>query len=160
MNNRKPTLLLLALLLWSATTHADEFQSAGDAYKAGNYQEAFRINKELAEKGDASKQYLLGLMYDLGETVTQDDQQAAVWYGKAAEQGHVDAESELCSIYADGRGVPMDFKQAASWCRKAAEQGHADAQIKLGVMYSRGRGVTQDDVLAYRWYKQASEQGS
>ena len=41
--------------------------------------------------GDADAQFDLGTMYDRGEGVDEDDQQAVLWYRKAAEQGDADA---------------------------------------------------------------------
>jgi TPR repeat protein len=40
-----------------------------------------------AERGDASAQDKLGVMYEEGRGVQKDDTQAVAWYRKAAEQG-------------------------------------------------------------------------
>ena len=41
-----------------------------------------------ANAGDANAQFKIGVLYDLGQGVQHDNQQAAVWYRKAAEQGY------------------------------------------------------------------------
>ena len=41
-----------------------------------------------AEAGDASAQFNLGVMYDNGEGVPEDDAEAVRWYRMAAEQGN------------------------------------------------------------------------
>ena len=41
-----------------------------------------------AEAGDASAQYILGLMYANGFGVPEDDDEAVRWYRMAAEQGY------------------------------------------------------------------------
>jgi TPR repeat protein len=51
--------------------------------------------RPLAEKGYAFAQLCLGHLYEDGEGVPQDYQQAAFWYGKAATQGDADAQSAL-----------------------------------------------------------------
>jgi TPR repeat protein len=116
--------------------------------------------RRLAEQGKAWAQYNLGLAYDKGEGVKQDDTEAVKWYRKAAEQGHARAQNNLGWMYAHGEGVPQDYAEAARWSRKAAEQGHPGAQNRLGIMYDNGQGVPQDDAEAVKWYRRAAEQGS
>ena len=55
-----------------------------------------------------SAQFNLGLMYDKGEGVPQDDAEAVRWYRLAAEQGHAEAQANLGWMYDAGRGVPQD----------------------------------------------------
>ena len=136
MNNRKTTLLLFVLLLCSALAHADPFQSAMDAYIAGNYQEAFRLFKEMAEQGNPIAQSELGAMYASGMGVPEDDREAVAWYRRAAEQGDAMAQFNLGVMYKDGEGVPEDDKQAVTWFHKSAEQGYAPAQYNLGAVYA------------------------
>ena len=119
--------LLLTLLLCSALVHADQFQSAGDAYNAGNMREAFRLFKELAEQGDAGAQAMLGGMYANGEGVPQDYREAVAWYRKAAEQGHAKAQSGLGVKYFNGEGVPADDVLAYMWLNMAGANGDKDA---------------------------------
>jgi hypothetical protein len=85
-----------------------------------------------AESGNAEAQNLLGVMYDTGEGVAEDDAEAVKWYRKAAEQGHEDAQFILGVAYVTGEGVAENDAEAAKWFRKAAEQGHAEAQYTLG----------------------------
>ena len=54
-------------------------------------------------------------MYDQGQGVPQDDEQAASWFRKAAEQGVAEAQYNLGKMYDEGRGVPQDDKQAVFW---------------------------------------------
>jgi hypothetical protein len=60
------------------------------AFKAGDYQKAFRLLKPLAKQGDAWAQYGLGVMYDEGNGVSVDNAKAVHWYTKAAKQGQAD----------------------------------------------------------------------
>lgn len=112
-----------------------------------------------AEQGDAKAQHDLGLMYDKGEVVPQDYQQAVIWYTKGAEQGDADAQANLGVMYKEGVGVPQDYQQALSWYTKAAEQGHTKAQVNLAVMYYEGQGVPQNFGLAYVWSSLAAVSG-
>ena len=108
-----------------------------------------------ARQGDTQAQNNVGVMYKLGDGVTQDYKQAVKWYRKAAEQGFAEAQYNLGEMYA----VNQDYKQALKWLTKAAEQGIAHAQNNLGLMYREGQGVTQDYKQAVKWYRKAAEQG-
>ena len=120
----------------------------------------FEEMKAKAEKGNASAQSNLGVMYQYGLGVPEDDKEAVKWFRKAAEQGHLFAQYNLGVMYDNGLGVPEDDKEAVKWYRKAAEQGDADAQNNLGVMYGFGKGVPQDYVTAYAWYNIAQANGN
>ena len=97
----------------------------------------------LAEAGATEAQYSIGVKYDTGEGVPQDDAEAVIWYRRAAEQGHAGAQYSLGLMYDYGEGVPQDDAEAVRWYRLAAEQGDASAQYNLGVRYGTGRGVPQ-----------------
>ncbi|MFN5057945.1 MAG: sel1 repeat family protein [Verrucomicrobiota bacterium] len=119
----------------------------------------FMQDKALAEKGDRTAQYNMGINYANGLGVAKDQVQAVSWWRKAAEQGDADAQFGLGNRYYDGKGVAKDFVQAVSWWRKAAEQGHADAQFNLGNSYRTGEGVAKDFLQAVSWYRKAAERG-
>jgi TPR repeat protein len=99
--------------------------------------DALRAN---AEAGDAEDQYALGVMYDYGIGVPQDEAEAVRWYRLAADQGDAAAQYRLGINYDDGEGVPEDDVEAVRWFRLAAAQGVAAAQTTLGVMYATGEG--------------------
>ena len=96
----------------------------------------------------AEAQYSIGVKYDTGEGVPQDDAEAVIWYRRAAEQGHAGAQYSLGRMYDIGRGAPEDDAEAVRWYRLAAEQGDVSAQYNLGVMYGTGEAVPQDDAEA------------
>ncbi|MCA6070689.1 MAG: sel1 repeat family protein [Endomicrobium sp.] len=59
----------------------------------------FKQIRKVADQGDAWAQNNLGAMYDKGEGVQQNYNEALKWYRKAADQGHVEAQSKLEGIY-------------------------------------------------------------
>ena len=135
--------LLTALLISAlcAQTLAADFQTGIEAFERGDYAAALREWRPLAEQGDAKAQYALGLMYDEGMGVPEDDAEAAEWFRKAAEQGLAEAQYTLGFMYANGKGVPKDSVEAVRWYRMAAAQGHVEAQFYLGPrVRSRERG--------------------
>lgn len=122
----------------------------------------FTSTKHMADQGDAIAQFNLGRMYFIGDGVSQNYQEAATWFSKAAEQGVVEAQFNLGSMYNNGVGVVENDQEAVKWYRKAAEQGNAKAQFKLGSMYDKNadsQGVLDDDQEAVKWYRKAAEQG-
>jgi TPR repeat protein len=69
----KKILLLpaISILIFCAPTFAD-FAKGFDSYQNKDYATAFKERKPLAEQGDSSAQYNLGVMYDNGQGVIQD----------------------------------------------------------------------------------------
>jgi len=130
-----------------------------DAYRNGDYATTLENFEPLAEQGDASAQYNLGVMYANGEGVPQNASTAVEWYRKAAEQGHASAQNNLGLMYANGEGVPQNASTSAEWYRKAAEQGDADAQFKLSASYYLDEGVSHNPVMAYVLANLAAAQG-
>ena len=63
-----------------------------------------RETLQLAERGNAQAQFNLGMMYENGQGVRQDDAEAVKWYRLAAEQGFAPAQVLLDTIYNDRRG--------------------------------------------------------
>ena len=153
MRNLTATICLtITVLLGSAgVSWSADFQKGLAAAQRGDFATALREWTPLAEQGDATAQNNLGVMYDKGEGVPQDDKTAVKWWTLAAEQGYASAQYNLGVMYANGEGVPQDDKTAVKWWTLAAEQGYASAQYNLGVMYANGEGVPQDDKTAVKW---------
>jgi len=112
-----------------------------------------------AERGNATAQFNLALLYDQGRGVPEDPKEAVRWYTLAAEQGDVRAQRNLGYMFDAGRGAPQDDGAAAEWYRRAAEQGDAGGQNNLATMYYLGRGVARDFTEAARWFRAAADQG-
>ena len=68
---------------------------AKSSYENGDYRQALKILTPLAEKGIATAQYDIAGMYENGEGVTQNYQEALKWYRLAAEQGNTKAIAHL-----------------------------------------------------------------
>ena len=154
------TLAVVVALLFSAGSAWADFDDGLAAFERGDYATALREWLPLAEPGDVSAQYFLGVMYSFGRGVPQNDAEAVKWYRKAAEQGVVPAQYNLGVAYDEGYGVPQNDAEAVKWYRKAAEQGFAQAQYNLGVMYYFGEGVSVNSIKAYMWWSLAMEQGN
>jgi len=72
-----------------------KFVEARTAYQDGDYGTAFTLYQVLANYGDAAAQHNLGLMYENGLGVAQDEVEAARWYRLSADQGFPPAVARL-----------------------------------------------------------------
>ncbi|MDA7635388.1 sel1 repeat family protein, partial [Alphaproteobacteria bacterium] len=90
-----------------------------------------------AEQGIADAQYNLGQMYQLGEGVRKDDEEAVRWYRLAADQGYAEAQFNLGVMYANGEGVLQDNKKAHMWWNIARSNGHAKADHNIEIITQR-----------------------
>ena len=147
------------LIISCVTAWAADLKKGYAAYNSGDYVTALSEWKPLAEQGNAEAQYNLGVMYDNGFGVIEDDREAVKWFRLSAEKGHADAQHNVGVMYDDGQGVIEDDKEAVKWFRLAAEQGDAESQHNLGFMYANGEGVIEDDREAVKWYRLSAEQG-
>jgi TPR repeat protein len=136
-----------ALMLLPTIGSAQNLEAGFVAYWNGDYATALREWRLAAEQGDATAQFKLGQMYDVGQGVPQDHNEAVKWYWLSAEQGYAGAQSSLGVMYS----MRGDDAEAVKWWRLAAEQGDAWAQVLLGARYLYGEGVPQDDVTAHMW---------
>ena len=134
----------------------DKQEDGTSAYLQGDYAAALRLFQPLAERGDASAQSNLGLMYEQGRGVGKDYRQAMKWFRLAAIQGNASAQSNLGVMYYKGEGIAQDYGEAMKWYHLAAEQGNPEAQFNLGVMYEQGRGSASDRVRAHMWFNLAA----
>ncbi len=152
--------LVTALIFTFATTvWAGDFEDGFAASEAGDYKTAFSFYKKAAEQGELAAQFNVGLYYDVGKGVAQDDAEAVRWYKLAAAQGYSIAQLNLGARYANGKGVPQDYAEAVRWYKLAAVRGNADAQFNLSQNYATGKGVLQDDLQAHMWMNLAAVSG-
>ena len=148
--------VVLAATLTPVAAVSGPFEDGLDAYDSGDYATALRLWRPLAEQGNAHAEHALGVMYDEGQGVPQDDAEAVKWYRLAADQGLAEAQYNLGNSYQLGQGVPQDDAEAVAWYRLSAEQGLAAAQHNLAGRYTRGQGVPRDYVQAHMWYSLAA----
>ena len=140
---------IIYILVGCTSTH---YQNGREAFDRGDYDTAVKVFRSLAEKNDPRGQYALAIMYDMGEGVPQNSEEALKFYRLAAEKGHADAQNNLGVMYDQGEGVSADYKEAMKWYLLAAEQGNKDAPNNIGVMHMIGLGVSRDFAKAHKWF--------
>jgi TPR repeat protein len=78
---------IILVLGFAATAAAGPLEDADAALKRRDYATAVRLNRPLAEQGNANAQYNLGTFYDNGLGVPQDKVRAYMWFSLSAAQG-------------------------------------------------------------------------
>lgn len=130
-----------------ATWISAETSKGIEAYRAGDYQTAFREFFGPAEEGDAVAQFSLGIIYYFGRGVPTNHNEARRWYRLAAEQGYDRARVNLGVMCAAGEGGPSDPIVAYMWFSLAAAQGNAAGREARDALAQR---LTPDQLAAGR----------
>jgi len=127
---------------------------AAVARKAG----AAELCSAMASQGDPIAQRILGYLYHMGQSVPQDDAQAARWFTQASNQGDAAAQCNLATLYAYGRAVEQDYAKAAFWARKgvASDVDGIGCAYVLGLLYRDGHGVQKSYAEARSWFEEAA----
>ena len=153
-------LLLAPAFVVEPSAQAQSYAAGLDAYDRGDFDEALRILKPLAEQGDPRAQYGLGKIYETGGgPIAASNEMAVAWYRKSAAQGIAAAQNNLALMYAQGRGVTQNKPQAYALWEAAARGGHSHAQYNMGLLFYRGEGVERDLSAAADWFGMAAENG-
>jgi len=148
-------LFISAVLVW-----AQSAAPPADPTSAASLTEDIAQLRAKAEAGDAKAQYALGVAYENGKGLDQNDELAVQWYRKAAEQGDAAAQNALGVMYRMGRGVETNKEEAVRWYQRAAQQGDANAMFNMGASYYNGDGVPPNEETAYAWFLLAQEAGN
>ena len=143
--------LLAILVLSAASLAAADFQTAMDAYNAGDFATAHEEWMPLAEAGSAAAQFNIGLLHERGEGRDTDLATALEWYVRAAENGFARAQFRLGELYDAGEGLERDLIESRKWFAIAADAKYPKAkkrkkqvakemtphEIALGDMWAR-----------------------
>jgi TPR repeat protein len=153
------TIAALLCLLNVQVSFAGPLEDGIKAAERGDFESARQLWEPLAEQGNANAQLLVGRLYERGEGVNQNYNEALKWYRLAAAQGNNFARLVVGSFYYAGRGVTKNYEEAFKWFLKAAEGGLPQAQSNLGVMLYFGIGVSANHRQALKWLRLAAEKG-
>ncbi|TQM90068.1 SEL1-like repeat protein [Roseinatronobacter monicus] len=159
---RQSGLLVGALLFFmSGNATAQDAQRGIDAYRAGDFAEAYAQWLPLALAGDATWQFNIAVLYANGQGVARDPGTALEWFEAAANNGEQRAQIIMAEHYEsfDFSARGMAQPRAIHWRRQAALSGHAISMailarhLELG--YPDGEGFFEDHDEATHWYDQA-----
>jgi TPR repeat protein len=105
-----------------------------------------------AKQGYGPAEQAIGEMYEFGEGIARDHQQALEWIRKATVERSGSAVW-IGQQYSE-RARTQDIWTAIEWYRISAEAGNVIAQAELGLLYE-GSAVQKFDEAA-RWYRRAA----
>jgi hypothetical protein len=121
----------------TAPSFDDAVATAIATRRHGDYASALQLFLALAEQGDPTAQYNLGVMYSKGEGVPQDYAKAAMWHTLAADQGNANSQFYLGMMYEKGQGVTQDNVVSHKWFTLSAAQSNQEIVRNQGTAPQR-----------------------
>lgn len=118
--------------------------------------------EDAARRGYVSALNNLAVLFEAGDGVEIDEDEAANLFKRAAQQGHPLGMYNLALHYRDGTiGIKRDLAQSYEWFAKAAETGFVPAMVEVGEALRLGLGLrTRNARRAVEWYQRAADAGS
>lgn len=112
---------------------------------------------DLAERGDAEAQNILGSRLATGRGVIQDECGAAYWYMEAVKKGYFHAKWNLATMIVRGEaGLPKYFGTAMLLIQQAADAGDDSACQFLSMCYEYGKfGMPINSEKSLGWKEKA-----
>jgi len=98
----------------------------------------------------------LGVAFEGGNGVKQDEQEAVRLFRIGAEKGCSRAQYNLGLMYQGGRRIAQNDLEALHWIFLSAKQGDNEAQYQLGCAYKYGLSVEKNLQEAVRWFTKAA----
>jgi hypothetical protein len=152
------TLLVLANPVADGAWASARLEQAIDAYKSGDYRNARRHFRRLADHGSAVAETMLGFMYRDGKGVAVKPGVAAAYFYRSARRGYGPAMVALSDCYARGAGVGRNERQAYFWAvlatrggdRSAESEGHARAGQLRGRLTARELADVEKEVSMWQ----------
>lgn len=154
------TSILLCTQLVASLTQAHTLEEARQKLLQKDYAAAHAIYLTLANQNDAKACYNLGLMYQQGDGLAANLDEAVKWYTQSADLGYKEAQYTLASLVFQRQIQSIGYPQAVEYYAQAATQGHVKSQLNLGMLYFRGDVIAQDLPAAVHWLTLAASQNS
>jgi TPR repeat protein len=108
-------ILIAILTFFAAPVSADDLNDGFVKLSEDKPEEAIKLWAPLAESGDKVAQASLGLLYQTGQGVPQDQLRAVQLFKRSARQGYPFAFTALANSYYEGLGVQKSSKKALHW---------------------------------------------
>ena len=118
--------------------------------------EQVRMLEQLWGAGFTVAAHLLGKCWRDGMGVLPDDEQAELWFRRAAEAAHDFSQYALGKLLQSQKRM----EEAMSWYKKAAAQGNLWANYRLGKLYLEGKDVPKDTAKAVEYLTNAAREGN
>ena len=159
---RAAVVVALLLGIGTGSVHAgpdEDFAAAMISYRRADFATAVPLLRKAADAGHAEAQAVLASVLDASDS----DEEAVVYYRKAAAAGNLNGIFGLGTMLAAGEGVKKDVQEAKVLITRAAEGGHKQAIGVLAQVYIRGElEITEDERKgkeALKWITLAADDG-
>ncbi len=104
---------------------------------------------EAAKLGEPLAMNEMGIRYQSGRGMAQDNVAAVGWFSMAAQHDLAAGLVNLGNCYETGNGCLRDYDRAGASYAAAAKQGHPIAQFMIASLFERGLGTKANPVFAY-----------
>lgn len=118
--------------------------------------EQVQVLKKLWDAGFSVAAHQLGKCWRDGMGVLPDDEQAELWFRRAAEAGHDFSQYALGKLLQSQKRM----EEAVSWYERAAAQGNSYAAYRLGKLYLDGTDVPKNVAKAVEYLTNAAREGN
>ena len=118
--------------------------------------EQVQVLEQLWGAGFTVAAHQLGKCWRDGMGVLPDDEQAELWFRRAAEAGHDFSQYALGKLLQSQKRM----NEAVSWYEKAAAQGGSWAAYRLGKVYLEGRDIPKETAKAVEYLTNAAQEGN
>lgn len=118
--------------------------------------EQVQVLEQLWNAGFTVAAHQLGKCWRDGMGVLPDDEQAELWFRRAAEAGHDFSQYALGKLLQSQKRM----EEAVSWYEKAAAQGNSYAAYRLGKLYLEGKDVPKNAARAVEYLTDAAQEGN
>lgn len=155
---KPPNILTITLLLAAATMFAPFSLHAENLIDQSS--NVFKFQQKMANNGNVGAQFKLATMYETGEGVTANIEQAKHWYVKAAAAGSKPAMQRKNYLIVKQKGY--DEAADTAWLngvKKDARAHKGEAMLLLGQLYREGLGVKKDLIKSLELLEQVQTLG-
>jgi uncharacterized protein len=104
-------------------------------YGDDTVEQGIKYLRQSAKLGDADAQFKLGVLYNEGIGVPEDESTAANWWKVSADNGDADGQSRYGFALLYGNGVDQNPQLAEHYFLQAFTQGNSVAAIGLGFVH-------------------------
>lgn len=150
------TSFMLCALCSASLAQATTLEEARAKLAEKDFASAHAIYLSLASQNNAKACYNLGLMYQNGDGVAANLDEAIKWYTRSAELNNAEAQYTLGALVFQRQTQSISYPQAVTYYEQAAKQGHVKSQLNLGMLYFRGDVIAQDLPAAVQWLSLAA----
>jgi len=137
----------VVLFIGALLSDGTRYEEAITAYESHKFGDAEIVFRELALKGHAGAEAMLGVMYYNGQGVPKNEALAAIWLFKAANKGVPSAQLALGSLHIKGLGVRANVFEAYKWLKLAEKSDVEKVKIEAARIIVLIKPLLSEDEL-------------